>query len=339
VGPVTLVCGDDTPGTCGVVDYTHRLAESLASLGADVELVGSSRGSLDDVPRGRRQGIVHLQYPCRSFGSSLIPLASAARRWAGGAGRPCTFVTIHEYRLAHPLRKAVNRALGRLAEPLFTCESELDAFGGRPSRWQPIPVGSNLSPGGRTLDQRLGSAVRTLICFGRLDHRPSDLAKVIDLAGTLVDRRPDVVVVLVGSAAPQWRPPSPLPPNVELVASPTAAELDSLFDRADAALQWYADGAGERRTTLMAMLASGVPALTNHGPATPQWLRRCTHDISSGGLVDALDALEHALRPGGPLDVGQPVRVETEARMRQRAWPAIAAEHLLAYRTLTEAPR
>jgi hypothetical protein len=145
--------------------------------------------------------------------------------------------------------------------------------------------------------------------------------------------------MLVGSAGPQWRPPSPVPPNVSVTVSPSAADLDDLFDRADAALQWYTDGAGERRGSLMAMLASGVPVLTNHGPTTPQWLRRCTHDISSGRLADALEELERALLPGGPLDAGQPVRVETEARMREREWPAIAAEHLLAYRSLMEARR
>jgi glycosyltransferase involved in cell wall biosynthesis len=124
---VVLVSGSLPEMTCGVAEYTARLAESLGDAGVAVQVVTSiddsvqvtgryrvvqvaRRWGLRELPRilrairRHRPDVVHLQYPSTGYRHGLAPglLLPILRVLA-----PKTRVvaTLHEYRHMHPLHK------------------------------------------------------------------------------------------------------------------------------------------------------------------------------------------------------------------------------------------
>jgi len=118
----------------------------------------------------------------------------------------------------------------------------------------------------------------------------------------LLDRRPDVRVLLLGAGGDRWRgelgggradwhsrliAPGPLP-------APLIAEY---LRACDLVIQPYPDGASGRRTSLMAALANGVPVVTTIGVLSePVWSQGAVAAAPAGdpvGLVRlALDLLD-----------------------------------------------
>ncbi|HEX2079748.1 MAG TPA: glycosyltransferase [Longimicrobium sp.] len=96
--------------------------------------------------------------------------------------------------------------------------------------------------------------------------------------GKVIARRPDAVILLLGSGGPGFaarlRAKDPRFANALLAPGRLPAEDVSLHLQAsDIALQPYPDGADTRRTSLMACLANGVPTITTRGRFTDAFLR------------------------------------------------------------------
>ena len=271
---VALVAGGAPNGTCGVADYTSRLSGSLASLGLDAPparvrfaarpgttagLAGTGGGSSLDA-----FDVVHVQYPSLAFGVGPLPLIVAA-----AAGRPVV-VTLHEFSRAHPLRRALMATLARLADRVvFTSAFERERAGSWARSAPVIPIASNIEVCGG-VPTRSTAGRDTVLFFGL--HAPGKgldefLALVAQRRARGDERRFVVLGDAVGeafgreararteAAGAQWLGRAP----VELVS----AELG----RARAAYLPYPDGASERRATLLAALAHGVPVVSTPGEA------------------------------------------------------------------------
>ncbi len=96
-------------------------------------------------------------------------------------------------------------------------------------------------------------------------------------AAALLAARADVRLCLIGTDSgafaerftaghPEWSD------RVTATGALPAAEVSACIQACDVMVQPYADGASGRRTTLMAALVNGVPAVSTRGPATePEW--------------------------------------------------------------------
>ena len=181
---VCLVTGSYPPAHCGIGDYTQHLREALTPLCGRPWLVTTAGAEADDrmktVPgwncRGVRQAtteiatlapaLVHMQYPGKLYGHRpepcLLPRFSRRRPW---------LTTLHEFRIAHPLRKAAVLSLAFSSTGLiFTCASERDHLTRRFPRLRRrscvIPVGGAIP----VAEPRDREAVRR-----RFDLNPADL--------------------------------------------------------------------------------------------------------------------------------------------------------------------
>lgn len=308
-------------------DYTARLATALTAAGVDVT-VTETDGRFD----AHDAEVVHLQYPARAFGRSLIPWRSLA---AARGRRRTVVVTLHEHSIAHVLRRTANQC-ARIADHLvFTTESELVSFRADRRRSSVIPIGANVASSGRSLDQRLGARrIGHVICFGRLDHRSGDLARAVQLGAAIHRIAPSVVLTIAGSARSGWPVPSGLASNTRLRLNAEESEIAALLAEADAALLPYGDGASERRGSLLACLQSGIPVFTEHGPATPPWLRHTTVDLLE--FTDLADQAARVIAPLSSHPVADPAhRRELEFELGRRRWGAIAEAHLEVYERLS----
>jgi glycosyltransferase involved in cell wall biosynthesis len=321
---VAVVAGDDAVGFCGVGDYAHQLVSALQQLGVEARHVPVRRGRVSLRP----DEVLHLQYPSRSFGSSLAP-------WVGLAGARVTghptVVTLHEHTLAHPLRKAANSLAVFAHTVLFTTAFERDRFHLRKCVASAVvPIGTNIdAPPLLGLRTPSGGRVRKLVSFGRLDHRSADHRRVLLAAETLAVTRPEIEIVIVGSARDDWKSPS-TPRNVRFVVNPSDPELRAILAGSDAALQYYADGAGERRGSLLACLAAGLPVLTNHTELTDDWIRETTVNTRSEDMATLIDCLEQGDFPLWASSVGE----RLGRALAERRWDSIAARHLDLYEAI-----
>jgi hypothetical protein len=193
--------------------------------------------------------------------------------------------------LRHNLIAAANRLMGVFL--LQACSRAyvsipgwvplLHRLGGRrvPIAWTPTPANIPARPSPGAVASR-----RTKLTDGRSDTRVvghfgtygAIITPSLALAlGTILDRRPDVRVLLLGANGDRWREtwlrdhPGWASRVVATGALPEGAVAEYLC-ACDLALQPYPDGASSRRTSLMAALANGVPVVTTLGALSePVW--------------------------------------------------------------------
>ncbi|MCB1185800.1 glycosyltransferase family 4 protein [bacterium] len=169
---IALVTGSAGDTHCGVGDYTYELAQHLA-LDAEVHLYfskdhgpvnkpyeklhslflhpldGFSMLSLPSIKKELVNGqydIVHIQYPSKGFGKSLLP-GYLPENLAGMNSRSRIAVTLHEWSTSHPLRKLViDQMIPRTDLFFVTNEAEMMAVSKRTKDRTiiAIPVGNVL---------------------------------------------------------------------------------------------------------------------------------------------------------------------------------------------------
>ena len=330
-----MLLAPESPGSCGVLDYSRRLAAALKEQGVAVTLargIRNDRLSLRELRaelRARRPELLHIQYPMARYGASLLPLVAA---WLPGVR---TLVTLHEFSQAHPLRRVAALAFSRAAL-VFTTEQEEQAY----RRWYPwsrgrtqvIPLGSNIpwlaDAGKRDLDA---------VCyFGQI--RPQrGLEAFLDLARLAQRQAPQLRFQVLG-AVPAGRE------DYCRALRESAADLRQLgwaLESGDAAVAQrlaatgfvylsYPDGASGRRGSLLAALGNGALVITTRGAQTPPELSGAVRFANSP--VDAL--AEIATLRGDP-EAQNRQRAAARAWSRVHQWSAIADAHRLLYRRLT----
>ncbi len=277
---------------------------------------------LDRFPGPRR---LLVQYVPHGFGWKAMNVGFAA--WVASRRlrrRDDVRVMFHEVAfpwvrspLRHNLIAAVNRAMAAVLIRACTTayvsipgwEPLLRRLGaGRvPIAWTPVP--SNVpdeapaaAVAARRVELTRGEPSPRVVChFGT--YGPTITRTLAPLLRELLDRRPDVRVLLLGAGGDRWRveladgradwsarvvAPGGLP-------DPIVAEY---LRACDLVLQPYPDGASGRRGTLMAALANGVPVVTTLGALSePIWAEGAVAAAPAGDPDRlarlALDLLDH----------------------------------------------
>jgi glycosyltransferase involved in cell wall biosynthesis len=175
-----------------------------------------------------------------------------------------------------------------------------------PVAWTPVPSNvpdevSSSAVAGRRAELTLNDPTFKLVChFGTYGR--SVTRALGPILRELLDRSPDVRVVLLGASGDRWRgelaggradwharviAPGPL----------TAPLIAEYLQACDLVIQPYPDGASGRRTTLMAAIANRVPVLTTIGfLSEPIWSEGAVATAPAGDYVGlarlALDLLD-----------------------------------------------
>lgn len=331
---VALIAGPCQPGQCGVGDYTTRLAEALRETGLQAEVVKEGNWDLTHarsiIPMLRRidADVFHIQYPTVGFGRKLGPQALAMLQKS--------IVTIHEFNHAHVLRKiALYPLFLRARHVIFTTEIERRFA----LRWAPwieksssvIPIGSNIE---RVMPVR-DRNICEIIYFGLIMPRKG-LEAVLELATLLKEKRPGLVIRIVGNPHPDhWAYLNMLQRSSKGLPIVWEQGLNEQAVAKRLAGSWiaylpYPDGASERRASLKAALASGMNVITTEGPETP---------INLGPVVKMAasprDALAVILALASNAEERLRLQSEAQSYTQRFSWHRIATLHYEVYVQVT----
>jgi glycosyltransferase involved in cell wall biosynthesis len=283
---VLMICGTYPPEICGIGDYAARLSESLSLIGIKVMTLPKVQWNLRSAARildsasDPKCDIVHIQYPGVGYGYSLIPQILSAKV------RPV--VTLHEFSHVKLLRRiACLPFLFTARQMVFTSEYELANvrrhFPGIASKSVAIPIGSNIVPV-QTGRPRNFSEV---IYFGLIAPRKG-LEQVLQFASYLEQEKVGLKVRVIGQVPPMFRSYADslmakaqgLP--VTWTLGKSELEVAELLSTASVAYLPFPDGASERRSSLNAVLSSGVVCVSTEGEQTSESLRGLLTFASDG---------------------------------------------------------
>lgn len=259
-----MLAGSLPPEPCGVGIFLSRLSEELKKKGVEI-LLASRRGASDvslthsAVFRRALQDfhpdILHLHYPGKAFRYSIFPFHLPERY--------PTLLTLYEYRLAHPLRRAVARGIARKCDAIiFPSRWEKDAFPlkGKPS-WV-IPVFPLFPPESRQESPEYPSP----FFFLGLWDKSKDFRFLHEAVkrgmeeGILTSFR---VYTLDREKAQRWRAkfPRPLQERIGVDVLGGLREAGERFSSGGVAVLPFRDGCSLRRTSLLSLLALGIPVI------------------------------------------------------------------------------
>lgn len=329
-----MITGSYPPDPCGVGGYTHGLADALKQRNCDVEVfTGRDFGTWNAHALAReiaqkKPDLVHIQYPTTGYGTKLGPQVLSMLL------SPCV-VTLHEVSQVNFLRRlALYPFALRSAALVFTNEYE-KAYAGRFAPWvrtrsKVIPIGSAIPSTSAGTAKDLDEIVH----FGLIRPRKG-LERVLELARRIKEANLPYRVRIIGTAEERFRDylrelqaaSADLPMLWNLDCS--EEEVSILLARSKVAYMPFPDGASERRSSLLALLANNVAAVTNVGPFTPAEMT---------GVVEFADSPDQALSAIAALFAGHDHRAALISGMQRymgrREWPQIAAEHEMLYRSV-----
>ncbi|MEM2073506.1 MAG: glycosyltransferase family 4 protein [Nitrososphaeria archaeon] len=268
---VVMLTGSYPPDRCGVGDYTFRLVNALRDKGVNIYVIKKGGWHLDwttfllDIKK-INPDIIHIQYPTIGFGWSLAPQLVSLLM-------PCV-VTLHEVSQVHILRKLslfFFTIRGRYF--IFTSEFERQyAISKAPwisRKSSVIPIGSNIPV---SSEEKLKNS-NEIVYFG-LFRPKRGIENVLALADYIKQRGMNLSVHMIGQ--PQLgqenyfqdlqRRAENLPVKWSVALSDY--EVANLLAKSKVAYIPYPDGASERRTSLLALLANGVVPITTKGKYT-----------------------------------------------------------------------
>lgn len=292
---LAMVSGSYPPDVCGAADYTQRLAEALEVRGVSVEVITGIDWGLGNVPRVQRlirgvgADLTHIQYPTVGYGRKLGPhLVGLLER---------AIVTVHEASQVHLLRQLSLFPFLFGQHIIFTNGFE-QAYVSRMAPWVSrrstvIPIGSSVPIGLADGDRRLDE----IVYFGLIRPRKG-LENVLELAGILKQRVSGMTVRIIGlpqkehmgylHTLQEKSVSLPIVWDLGLSNEETAKQLAGLAY----AYVPFPDGASERRSSLLALLANGVATITTRGAQTPVGLDNTVEfAASSEEAVSILEAL------------------------------------------------
>jgi glycosyltransferase involved in cell wall biosynthesis len=330
---VLLVTGSAPPDPCGVGDYTALLASALQGAGLGVEVFCQRDWTLSGSIRALKKlvltkdSLVHMQYPTMGFKYSLGPQLSMVAKQG--------IVTVHEFSLAHPLRKlSLLPFTLRSQRIVVTSEFELDAIA-RSMPWvhtklRMIPIGSNISQTYSAYRERED----LVVYFGLIMPRKG-LEDFIEFARLLRARNPNWKLLIIGKVATRQETyakslmASAAPYGVQWILDSDPEDAAKLLAKAGLGYFPFPDGASDRRGSLKAALTAGLPCITTFSEQTPTEL---AHIVAL--CATPQDAVEEAVRLMGAKDE-RLIMSEGSRRYSLRfSWERIAALHIQMYREL-----
>ncbi|MFN4182756.1 MAG: glycosyltransferase [bacterium] len=260
-----MLAGSLPPEPCGVGIFLSRLSEELRKKG--VEILLASRRGKPDVPfsptalfwrkvQEFRPDILHLHYPGKAFRYSLFPFRLP--EW-----HP-RLLTLYEYRLAHPLRRAIARRIAQHCDAIiFPSGWERDAFPVKEKPTWVIPVFPLFS----SISQRESSEYSPHFFFLGLWDKSKDfrfLQEAIKM-GMKEGMVPTFTVYsLDRERAQKWRAkfPRQFQKRIVVDAIRDLREATERFSPGSVALLPFRDGCSLRRTSLLSLLALGIPVIS-----------------------------------------------------------------------------
>lgn len=317
---------------CGVADYTGRLATALRDAGASVAVEYLDTWSLRHIMEirrrytGRKDVVFHLQYPSLGIGKSVspgfLPLAL-----------PNIFVTLHEFRIFHILRKMVFLLPSLFARAVIFSNDEEKTLFARYFPWSRerlmvLPIGNNIP---RLAPRRASGGPERIVYFGQISRnkgieffietierlREAGSVAEAQMIGALVETDTEFVGYVRDSARRL---------GIELKLNLPPEAVSETLSEATIALLPFPDGVSNKRGSALACLDHGVCVLTTHTARTPEWLAEVTYPVTSP--EEATVVIEKIARDEAPR-VRSPQVLERE--MAARDWHAIAREHLRVY--------
>jgi glycosyltransferase involved in cell wall biosynthesis len=270
---VVLITGSYPPDICGVADYTERLYECLKEADIGVFVYTGKPWELRNAARVNRElsamsaDIYHIQYPATGYGWKLGPQLLSLLR-------PLV-VTIHECSQGHILRQlSLLLFTVRARKIIFTNDYER-RYATRFAPWIKkrstlIPIGNNV-PLASTIEKAAGKVVT---CFSLI--RPlKGIEQVLEMARIFKAKASAFSVRVVGTVLPgneeyyaQLRDRSRDLP-IEWCLGLEGPSLSYALAKTEVAYLPFPDGASERRSSLIAMLANGAAVITTRGLHTP----------------------------------------------------------------------
>lgn len=288
---VALVSGSHPEMSCGVGDYTARLAEALVDAGVQATVVTSidarlrpsegygtvqltRRWGLRELPRMVRRllamdwDVLHLQYPTQGYqhGFGVGLLVPAIRVLAP---RRRIVVTLHEYRHLHVLHRAFVAATLRWGNALVTPDnSQLVSMPFQP-RTMEIPLASNLAADMVADPPTKDDDELVVGTFGMLrEDKGVDL--LIDAFDAVASERP-ARLVIAGDPGPdeayvrviqQRIDKSRVASRISRTGRLSPERLTRTLRTFDACVLPYRQGVESNRLTYAAAVATGVYTIT-----------------------------------------------------------------------------
>jgi glycosyltransferase involved in cell wall biosynthesis len=345
--------------TCGVAEYTARLAEALSGAGVDITVLTSvddavaPSASYRIVQRTRRWGIrqlpailrgvragrpdlVHLQYPSTGYRHGFAPgLLLPILRVLSPRTR--LVATVHEYRHMHPLHRLYAAATMPWAHAIVC--PDRSQLAGMPSIGRravvEIPLTSNLAAT-PVRSRPVTTDGELVVGTWGLWREDKGIDIAIDAFERVAARRPSRFV-LAGDRGHDLAyisfiedriASSPYRGRISWTGRLSADELLAVLLTFDACVLPYRAGLEKNRGTYATAVASGVYTVTTSAGQTGYVADGNTTFVALGDvdvIVDAiLQASDHPARP--PRDTGP-------------SWTAIAARHVEVYSSLTRRER
>jgi glycosyltransferase involved in cell wall biosynthesis len=271
---VIMLTGSAPPEACGVGDYTFALVSALESAGFRAELLCHKQwdirgtGKLFSRLSQEKEALLHIQYPTFGYGYSLGPqLSSLARR---------SVITLHEFSLAHILRKVslcpfTVRSSRLVMTAEFECRMLTRSMPWAKQKITIIPIGSNIAP-----SQPASLAPKPRILYHGLIMPRKGLEEWIALARLARERNAGWEFMAVGKIPAAHASygenliRTSSAGSVKWVLDRTDEEVAALFSEGGIAYLPFVDGASERRGSLKAVLAAGLPTITTASAQTPE---------------------------------------------------------------------
>lgn len=370
---VTIITGSFPEMPCGVGDYTYRLVEALlqADGGVMVEVI-TSTDSRVSIPAGSRltvhqvdtwsvrelfplmrlvsrtsPDVVHIQYPTRGYGAGLAPNLLPLF-WLFYRPRVPVVVTLHEFTIAHPLRKLSTLPLILASRQLIVCDlQEQRAL--RRFRWpqggpELIPLAANV-PVCFTRDPEDACRADCLrLCYFGFLNKSKEVFFLIDVLAHLQQVNLPARLVFIGGISSEdearLRALAVEKGVADLVTFTGFCPPDEVSRQlawADVGLFPFKDGVSLRRASFIAAMQHGLAVVTTRvGDYLPPGLQ----DGENVLLVPAGDR-EAFLQAVRRLALDPELRrlLGTNAKRWGAAftWEVIARQHLALYRQLVGA--
>ncbi len=328
-----MIVGSQQARYCGVKNYSERLADALHEAGIHTEVLAAKSWALADVIKlykqlkSKRFDIIHIQYPSIGFRGSLVPhllgLSGAAKK---------TLVTIHEVSPLPRTQQLSTRIFSWTThEILFVSQFEMDCYRsiiGRSRPFRLIRIGSNIPTFTEGLERD-----KTVLYFGQI--RPQKgLEDFLSLARLSTTKTLPFNFVVAGSAPDKhvtYLEELRLEhPSVNWKLDLTPLEVSRLMAQSFAAYLPFPDGAGERRGTLLASLANGLPVISKRGPGS-----RPLEDIFLSADSPTA-AVSHLAELNSQPDWAATMRERGQVFARKFEWSEIALEHKKLYESLLQ---
>jgi glycosyltransferase involved in cell wall biosynthesis len=274
---------------CGIGDYTQQLCDALMKAGVEVKVwTGASEPSAGNNPQplwawcevkrlvreiaATQPDLVHAQYPGRGYGHRLAPTFFSHVWKREGSGAPLV-VTLHEFRIAHPLRKLAALNLIRCADalivPAWREQQSLEQFW-KSSPITVIPPSVNVPVQAMTTERRQELRASwnvkpddVLLCHFGFIQRNKGFTRLLSAFAEAQSQMPHLKLLLIGDNSSFIPHPSSL---IQLGYLPLTAVSECL-SAADVCVLPYTDGVSARRTTLWTALQHGLPVITTRSDA------------------------------------------------------------------------